>query len=67
MLGAALMAPLLVFSGCATTAADASLTEGLRRLLGISSQRALARLVTANGYINDPDIRIALPNGRDDR
>lgn len=67
MLGAALMTPLLVFSGCATTAADASLTEGLRRLLGISSQRALARLVTANGYINDPDIRIALPNGRDDR
>jgi hypothetical protein len=43
------------------------LTEGLRRLLEISSQRALARLATSNGYLNDPAARIKLPGGSSDR
>ena len=67
VLGTALLAPLLVLPGCATTGSGGDLTEGLRRLLGISSQRALARLVTDNGYFNDPVARIALPAGLNDR
>ncbi len=67
VLGTALLTPLLVLPGCATTGSGGDLTEGLRRLLGISSQRALARLVTDNGYFNDPVARISLPAGLNDR
>jgi len=67
VLGTAMLTPLLVLPGCATTGSGGDLTEGLRRLLGISSQRALAQLVTDNGYFNDPVARISLPAGRNDR
>jgi len=67
LLGAASAGALLVLPGCATTGLEGSTTEGLRRLLGISTERALARLVTANGYLNDPGARIALPGGASDR
>lgn len=63
LVGALLAAPLLILPGCAAEGTRGGVTEGLRRLLGISSQRALARLVSANGYLNDPEARIALPGG----
>lgn len=67
LIGAALTAPLLVLPGCATVGLGGGPEEGLRRLLEISSQRALTRLVTENGYLNDVDARIALPAGVGDR
>ena len=67
LLGAAFTVPLLCLPGCATIGADDGMTEGLRRLLGISSERALTRLITANGYLSDVDARIALPSGGSDR
>ncbi|VWX48751.1 DUF4197 domain-containing protein [Novosphingobium sp. 9U] len=67
LIGAALIAPLVVLPGCATIGPQGSVTEGLRRLLEISSQRALTRLVNENGYLNDIDARIALPTGAGDR
>ena len=67
LLGAALLAPLFVLPGCATTGPGGDLAEGLRRLLGLSSQRALARLATDTGYLNDPVARIALPPGISER
>ena len=67
LLGAALMAPLLALPACVTGGPGGGLTEGLRRLLEISSQRALARLATSNGYLNDPAARIKLPGGSSDR
>jgi hypothetical protein len=64
---AVLTAPLLVLPGCATVGLGGGPEEGLRRLLGISSQRALTRLATENGYLNDVDARIATPTGAGDR
>ena len=63
LIGAALVAPLLVLPGCATVGLQGGPAEGLGRLLEISSQRALARLITADGYLNDADARITLPAG----
>lgn len=59
--GAMLAGPALILSGCAATGSGGGLEEGLRRLLGISSQRAIARLVSGNGYLDDPAARIVLP------
>ena len=67
LLVSAMMAvPLIVLPGCAGTGGG-GVEEGLRRLLYISSERAIGRLVTANGYFDDPEARIALPAGSDDR
>jgi len=63
LIGAALTLPLLVLPGCATIGMGGGPEEGLRRLLQISSQRALARLITVDGYLNDAEARITLPAG----
>jgi len=63
LIGAALTLPLLVLPGCATIGMGGGPEEGLRRLLQISSQRALARLITVDGYLNDAEARITLPPG----
>jgi len=63
LVGAVVAAPLLLLPGCAAEGTRSGVTEGLRRLLGISSQRALARLVSGNGYLDVPEARIALPGG----
>jgi len=63
LIGAALAVPLLALPGCATMGLQGGPEEGLRRLLEISSQRALARLITVDGYLNDADARITLPAG----
>jgi hypothetical protein len=66
-MGAGVILPLLAVPGCATTGLDDSVVEGLRRLLAISSQRALTRLASDNGYLNDPEARLSLPNAQGDR
>jgi len=63
LIGTALIVPLLVLPGCATIGLQGGPEEGLRRLLQISSQRALARLITVDGYLNDAEARITLPSG----
>lgn len=65
--GAGLALPLVLLPGCATTFGEDPIVEGLRRLLTLSSQRALTRLVADNGYLNDPDARITLPGMQDGR
>ncbi|WP_085810899.1 DUF4197 domain-containing protein [Sphingomonas sp. TZW2008] len=65
--GAGLALPLVLLPGCATTLGEDPIVEGLRRLLTLSSQRALTRLVADNGYLNDPDARITLPGMQDGR
>lgn len=67
LLGAALTVPMLILPGCATIGPGSGTTEALRRLLGIASQRALARLITQDGYLNDAEARIAMPTIGSDR
>lgn len=57
MLGSAAL-----LSGCATIGTSGGLDEGLRRLLTISTQRAVTQLVEHNGYLNDVVARITLPS-----
>ena len=64
---AGLAMPLLFLPGCATTGLGGGVPEGLRRLLDISSTRALTRLVAQDGFLNDPEARIGLPARTDDR
>jgi hypothetical protein len=45
LIGAGIALPGLMVAGCATTAMSGDMTEALRRLLTISSERALTRLV----------------------
>ncbi|OWK28621.1 DUF4197 domain-containing protein [Sphingomonas mucosissima] len=67
LLGAGFAVPLLLLPACATTGFDGGVTEGLRRLLAISSERALTRLIADNGFLNDPDARITFPAQPGDR
>ncbi|ONF96054.1 DUF4197 domain-containing protein [Sphingomonas jeddahensis] len=67
LLGAGLAVPLLLLPACATTGLDGGMAEGLRRLLAISSERALTRLVADNGFLNDPEARITFPAELNDR
>jgi len=67
LIGAMAAVPLLVLPGCATVGLQGGPEEGLRRLLTIASQRALTRLATENGYLNDAEARIAPPAGSSDR
>lgn len=67
LLGAGVAVPLLLLPACATTGLNGGVAEGLRRLLAISSERALTRLVADNGFFNDPDARLSFPSAPDDR
>jgi hypothetical protein len=67
ILGATIAVPLLLLPGCTTIGSGDGTDEALRRLLGIASQRALARLITPDGYLNDVEARIALPTLGGDR
>lgn len=51
-----------LLSGCATIGTSGGLDEALRRLLTISTQRAVTRLVEDNGYLNDAVARVKLPD-----
>lgn len=57
--GVALL-PLLALSGCASMP-GLSLTEAIRRLLSLASQRALAGLMAENGFFDSSVARIDLP------
>ena len=52
---------LLVLAGC-TQGLGYSLTEAIRRLLTLSSQRALARLMAPGGFYDSQVARITLPD-----
>lgn len=67
LLGVGVAMPLLLVPACVTTGLDGGVTEALRRLLAISSQRALTRLVADNGFLNDPEARLSFPSAPDDR
>lgn len=62
LLGVAAMLP-----ACTTIGTSGGLDEALRRLLTLSTQRAIARLVQDNGYLNDALARVAVPAADGDR
>jgi hypothetical protein len=53
--------PLLGLSGCAAGGLGFDLTEAIRRLLSLSSQRAFAALLAPNGFFDSNIARIDLP------
>jgi hypothetical protein len=61
LLATAALAPLLALPGCATTGGF-DLTDAIRRLLGLSAQRAFASLVQENGFFANDIARISLPD-----
>ncbi|MEY4269173.1 MAG: hypothetical protein RLZZ58_389 [Pseudomonadota bacterium] len=52
--------PLILLPGCASMG-GVSLTEAIRRLLSLSSQRAFATLIAPNGFLDSSVARINLP------
>lgn len=61
LLAGALALPLVALPGCAGGIGGFGLTEAIRRLLTISSQRAFARLLQPGGFYDDQLARIDLP------
>lgn len=61
ILAAGLAVPLLALPGC-TRMGGFDLTEAIRRMLTLSSQRAFARLLEEDGFYNDQLARVALPD-----
>ena len=62
LLATATLVPLLMLPGCATMGSGGfSLVEAIRRLLGLSAQRAFASLMAENGFFDSQIARIALP------
>lgn len=63
LLAGAFALPLLGLAGCATRLGDIpGLDESIRRLLTLSSQRALARLAVREGFFADEVARVDLPS-----
>jgi hypothetical protein len=60
VLGAAALLPLMSLTGCASMP-GLSLTDAIRRLLTLSSQRAFAALMADNGFYDSSVARIDLP------
>lgn len=60
-LGAGSALALLMMTGC-SQGLGYSLTEAIRRLLSLSSQRALARLMAPGGFYDSQVARITLPD-----
>ncbi len=58
--------PLLALPGCTGPGAY-SLDEAVRRLLTLSSQRAFARLLAPDGFLDDQLVRIEAPTSLGDR
>ncbi len=61
IIGGAALLPLLALPGCTTGLGGFSLTEAIRRLLSLSSQRAFALLLQPGGFYDSEVARIALP------
>ena len=60
LLAAALSLPLLALPGCATIGTSL-VADAIRRLLTLSSQRAFARLLREDGFLEDELARVPLP------
>jgi len=58
----ALLGSAVLLPGCATIGTSRGLDEALRRLLTISTQRAVTRLAADNGYLNDALARVTVPD-----
>jgi hypothetical protein len=65
LLGTGLLLPVLLLPGCAQSPA-LSLTEAVRRLLTLSSQRAMADLMAPGGFYDSQIARITPPERFDD-
>lgn len=63
----ALLGSAALLPGCATIGTSGGLDEALRRLLTISTQRAVTRLVQDNGYLNEALARVTIPETPGDR
>lgn len=63
LIGAGLTVTLLPLAGCADVLGGYSLEQGVRRLLTVSAQRASARLLRENGFLEDELARVTLPAG----
>ncbi|MEP9402830.1 DUF4197 domain-containing protein [Sphingomonas sp. VNH70] len=59
---AALVAPLAALGGCATPMGSYGVDEGVRRLLTLASERALARLTRPGGFYDDQLTRLTAPD-----
>ena len=62
LIASAALAPLLALPGCATMGRGFDLTEAIRRLLGLSAQRAFASLLRENGFLDSAIARIDIPD-----
>jgi Protein of unknown function (DUF4197) len=62
LIATAAFAPLLALPGCATTGGGFNLVEAIRRLLGISAERAFASLLRENGFFDSAVARIDVPD-----
>lgn len=61
LIATAALAPLLALPGCATTGGGFNLVEAIRRLLGLSAERAFASLLRENGFFDSSVARIEMP------
>ncbi len=59
--GGLIATPLLLLPGCTTGLGGFGLTEAIRRLLSLSSQRAFATLLQPGGFWDNQAARIPLP------
>lgn len=64
ILAAGLALPILLLPGCAQS--GISLTDAVRRLLSLSSQRAMAQLMAPGGFYDSQLARITPPDGFND-
>lgn len=60
--GSAVLALAALLPGCATDRERYSLTEVIRRLLEISSERAFSRLLAPDGFLTDELARLDVPS-----
>ncbi len=67
LVAGALLGTAALLSGCATIGTSSGFDEALRRLLTISTQRAVTRLVQDNGYLNDALARVTISETTGDR
>jgi hypothetical protein len=61
LLAAAVLTPMLALPGCAQMGGF-NLTDAIKRLLTLSSQRAFSSLMQENGFFDSQVAKIALPN-----
>jgi hypothetical protein len=63
LLAVACTLPLLALPSCASLPGGFGMVDALRRVLNLSSQRAFARLLQEDGFLQDELARVPLPGG----